>query len=436
MLVNYQTPTLFPAYDLKERELRNVSMLFRALELVPTLAGDLFGEIGVYVGKRPKARYLTEVTFEDFENERPDGFIEIKNWRALVEAKCDSNSLDADQVRRYIEIAKHHGLSAVITISNEMVARPDYHPCCKLSKSEERRLSLYHLSWQLIFTRLCLWAEREESLDSEQVELLADFRDFLKSKSSGLNRFDRMSGYWKPLLDDVKRLPTSERLLLSNENVRGVVRDWFFEERDISLKLSEQLKVPVQVLIPKKYRGGNKAEDRLEASVRELTQHLHLETILHIPNAAAGLQLRADLAKQQIEASMKLKATRNSHTTKGRVGWLKRMLKNVNEDCLDVTSVELRWVGKLDPLIFPLGEFLNWKKMPDVFPPSAVSSFEIRMISDNARLFQSPTGFIRELEHLALVFYLQIGENLKKWVPPPPKIDETLRQEADPVMDH
>ena len=112
------------------------------------------------------------------------------------------------------------------------------------------------------------------------------------------------------------------------------------------------------------------------------------------------------------------------------------MLKNVHEDCLDVTSVELRWVGKLDPLIFPLGEFLNWKKMPDVFPPSAVSSFEIRMISDNARLFQSPTGFIRELEHLALVFYLQIGENLKKWVPPPPKIDETLRQEADPVMDH
>ena len=58
MLVNCQTPTLFPAYDLKERELRNVSMLFRVLELVPTLAGDLFGEIGVYVGNGPRPDIL------------------------------------------------------------------------------------------------------------------------------------------------------------------------------------------------------------------------------------------------------------------------------------------------------------------------------------------------------------------------------------------
>lgn len=426
MLVNHKTPTLFPAYDLKERELRNVSMLFRVLELVPTLAGDLFGEIGVYVGKRPKARYLTEVTFEEFENERPDGFIEIKQWRALVEAKCDSNALNADQVSRYVKIARHHGLDAVITISNEMVARADHHPCYRLTKAEEKRLSLYHLSWQLIFTRLCLWAEREDEFDREQLELLTDFRNFLNSKASGLQRFDRMSGSWRQLLQDVKRLATSENLPSSNQNVRPVVRDWFLEERDLALKLSEQMKAPVKLFIPRKFMDGNRSEERLEAASRELIQNLHLETYLMIPNAADHLCLRANLAQRKIEASMKLKAKLDSPSTKGRVGWLKRMLQDIDDEYRDMTYVTFRWVGKTDPLIFSIREIFEWKRIPDYFPKSAVANFEVRMIYGESSSFQSPSKFILELEHLASLFYWQVGEKLKKWVPTPPKLDSVL----------
>lgn len=423
MLVNYQTPTLFPAYDLKERELRNVSMLFRVLELVPTLAGDLFGEIGVYVGKRPKARYLTEVTFEDFENERPDGFIEIKNWRALVKAKCDSNSLDADQVRRYVKIARHHGLDAVITISNEMVARADHHPCYRLTKAEGKRLALYHLSWQLIFTRLCLWAEREDEFDREQLELLTDFRNFLNSKASGLQRFDRMSVSWKVLLHDIRKLTASEKLTSSNKNVRPVVRDWFLEERDLALKLSEQLKVPVKLYVPRKFLDGNKSEERLEATARDLIQNLYLETHLVIPNAADALCLRADLAQRKIEASMNLRANQDIFSTKGRVGWLKKMLHNIADEYRDMTYVTFRWTGKTDPEVFSVYEIFEWKKLPDYFPKSAVTNFEVRMISGESNNFQSPSKFILELEHLASLFYWQVGEKLKKWVPTPPKLD-------------
>ena len=433
MLVNYQTPTLFPAYDLKERELRNVSMLFRVLELVPTLAGDLFGEIGVFVGKRPKARYLTEVIFEDFEQDRPDGFISIKNWTALIEAKCDSNALDADQVGRYVKIARHHGLNAVITISNEMVARADHHPCYKLTKSEERRLSLYHLSWQLIFTRLCLWAEREDEFDREQLELLTDFRNFLNSRASGLQRFDRMSGARRFLLQDIKRLATSENLPSSNQNVRPVVRDWFLEERDLALKLSEQMKTPVKLFIPKKFLDGNRSEERLEAASRELIQNLHLETYLIIPNAADHLCLRANLAQRKIEASMKLRAKQDSPSTKGRVGWLKRMLHDIDDQYRDMTYVTFRWAGKTDPLIFSIREIFEWKRIPDYFPKSAVANFEVRMISGESSSFQSPSKFIVDLEHLASLFYWQIGEKLKKWVPTPPKLDHIIdRKDGQP----
>lgn len=406
-------------------------MLFRVLELVPTLAGDLFGEIGVHVGKKPNAKYLTEVTFEEFDQERPDGFVSIRNWQAIVEAKCDSNVLAADQVGRYVEIAKHHKLNAVITISNEMVARPDHHPCYRLKKSEEKRLSLYHLSWQLIFTRLCLWAEREDAFDSEQLELLADFRNFLNSKSSGLQRFDRMSVSWKLLLQDIKRLATSENLPSSNKNVRPVVRDWFFEERDLALKLSEQLKVQVKLSIPRKFMSGNRSEERLEAACKALIQNLHLETHLIIPNAADNLCLRANLAQRKIEASMKLKAKQDSPSTKGRVGWLKRMLGDMDPEYLDMTYVTFRWAGKVEPLLFSIDEILKWKKIPSDFPKSPVMSFEIRMVSGESNSFQSPSKFILELERLASLYYWQVGEKLKEWVPSPPKLDHVIDRQDD-----
>ena len=430
ILVGHQKPSLFPAYDLREKELRNVSVLFRLFELVPTLARDIFGEIGVNVGKRVKAKYLTEVVFEDFECDRPDGYVAINNWQALIEAKCDANSLDKDQVNRYVSIAKHHKLDAVITISNEMVARPDHHPCYRLTKSEVKRLSLYHFSWQHIFTRLCLWAERDDEIDSEQQALLMDFRNFLSSKASGLRRFDQMGRSWKPLLRDIGRLATSETLPSKNQDVRSVVRDWFFEERDLALKLSEQLKVPVKLSIPRKYLGGNKSEERLHAVSKEMAQHLYLETKLIIPGAADNLCLRANLAHRKIEASMKLKAKQDSLTTKGRVGWLKNMLKNIEIEYRETTFVIFRWAGKRDPLIYSVDEIFQWKKVPADFPPSPVTNFEIRMITDNTSAFQSPSKFIGELEHLASVFYWQVGERLKKWVPNPPRLDQVIEPES------
>ena len=405
-------------------------MLFRVLELVPTLACDLFGEIGVHVGKRTKARYLTEVVFEDFEHDRPDGFIAIKNWKALIEAKCDSNNLCSDQVGRYVEVAKHHKLDAVITISNEMVARPTHHPCYKLSKSEERKLSLYHLSWQLIFTRICLWVEREEALDHEQLELLTDFRDFLKEKTSGLQRFDRMSPSWKLLLQDIRKLAKSERLPSTNQHIRPVVRDWFLEERDLALKLSEQLKAPIKLHIPRKFVDGNKSEERLESTAKELLQNLHLETHFIIPNAADVLCIRADLIQRKIEVSMKLRATQDSSSTRGRIGWLKRMLRDVDDDYLDMTLVTLRWSGKSGPEVFSVREIFQWRKMPAHFPSSPVASFEIRMQSGESNAFQSPSKFILEVEHLTSLYYWQVGERLKRWVPKPPKLDHVIEPHA------
>ena len=138
-----------------------------------------------------------------------------------------------------------------------------------------------------------------------------------------------------------------------------MVRDWFFGERDLALKLREQLKVPVKLSIPRKYLGGNKSEERLHAVSKEMAQHLYLETKLIIPGAADNLCLCANLAHRKIEASMKLKAKQDRLTTKGRVGWLKNMLKNIENEYRETTSVICRWAGKRAPLIYSVDDIFQ-----------------------------------------------------------------------------
>ena len=82
--------------------------------------------------------------------------------------------------------------------------------------------------------------------------------------------------------------------------------------------------MPVKLYVPCKFLDGNKSEERLEATARDLIQNLYLETHLVIPNAADALCLRADLAQRKIEASMNLRAKQDIFSTKGRVGWLKK----------------------------------------------------------------------------------------------------------------
>lgn len=425
MFVESHKPSLFPSFDLKERELRNVCVLFRIFELVPSFASDLFGEIGVRVSTKTKAEYLTEVVFEGFQGERPDGYIRIGSWQAIVEAKSDSKRLDTGQLAKYVEIARQKGFDAVLTISNEMVARPDHHPCYDTLKAKTRTVGLFHFSWQHIFTRICLWVESEGRLDPEQVVILKDFRDYLSAKKSGLNRFTQMSPSWRGLLEDVRKLSGSQSLSLSSENANAVLRDWFFEERYICLQLSEHLKAEVKLHVPRKYLGGTGSVLRFDDSMVDLTQHLTLQSRFIVPNAADSIHLKVDLGQKKIEVSMWLQAPKDIPTTKGRIGWLMRMLADVDQEFMSQILIHCSWRGKSGQHVFSLSEIKSWKGIiPRDLASVSITYFEIKMICDDAVGFRSPIKFVQKTELLVHSYYQQVGERLKKWVPKPPKHDE------------
>ena len=134
MLKQGERARLFPVLADTSREGRIASILLAILPSVPTLAQAVFGTVGVRVGKRTKIDSFTEIVLNnnsDIKN-RPDGLLVVSTakstWTALVEAKIGKAALDADQVTRYIEVAKANKIDAVLTISNQFVARADVSP--------------------------------------------------------------------------------------------------------------------------------------------------------------------------------------------------------------------------------------------------------------------------------------------------------------------
>ena len=55
---------------------------------------------------------------------------------------------EAEQVARYLDIAREHGMDAVLTVSNQLTSAPDQSPIA-LDRRKLRKVALRHLSWWL-----------------------------------------------------------------------------------------------------------------------------------------------------------------------------------------------------------------------------------------------------------------------------------------------
>ena len=83
----------------------------------------------------PAGRLSTfiEVPFEDGDKKlRPDGLIQVvsgqRTWTALVEVKTGRHDLIPGQIESYMDVARKRKFDALLTISNQVVAVPEYIP--------------------------------------------------------------------------------------------------------------------------------------------------------------------------------------------------------------------------------------------------------------------------------------------------------------------
>lgn len=430
---------LIPVVADTNREQRTASVILAAMRGVYEFRQAMLRSLGIRVGKRATLHAWTEVTLvnekkkkgKTSSDDRPDGLLMLdtgkKKWMAMIEAKVGNSEVGQQQLENYIKQAKQNKIDAVITITNQFVALPSHHPV-KIPKKLTRGINLYHWAWTYLLTQASLLLESNEIESEDQRFLLEEVVRHLRHPASGISRFDSMNREWKEVLGKVKSNATLSK---TSEEVENTVSAWHQEQRDLCLVLSRKLGRTVRLRLSKTHRTD--PQKRLKDDIEDLVTNKALTCSFEIPDAAADLNVTADLATRTIVSSMRLDAPQDRKSTTARVNWLRRQLKGVSPDGMYVKAIRS---GRAEDTQAKLEDVLA---DPDVLTTDSTDvvpkTFEIFYMVDLAGRFSGSKVFIDELEKAVPHFYEQAGQRLREWVPPPPKIKKekstTKSTEAD-----
>jgi hypothetical protein len=440
-LVRGERARLFPVLAETSKEGRTLSILLACLENVEEFGRAMLLDIGQRVGQRARIEAFTEVVLSRGATEsahRPDGLILVRSgssqWSALIEAKIGTSELYPEQVEAYLELAKQNGIDAIITISNQFTSLPAQHPL-PLSSNAKRKADVFHWSWMYVVTEATLLLNNEEIADSDQRVILSEMVRFLLHPSAGVKSFDQMPAAWTEVVNLVQ---AGGAISATADHAREVIGAWHQEVRDLSLVLTRQLGVDVQVKIPRA-----QAEDptvRQKADLVRLAEEKTMTIALSVPGAAASIDVCADLQRRSLLVSMRLRAPEDRQSTKARLNWLIRQLSRADANGI---HVRLHWPGRTSHTQHALATL---RENPDAAshdrPGSVAHSFEVVLAKDLGGRFAQRRNFISELEQTVPEFYERVGQHLRPWVAPAPKLKEekaepstvgpeTLRQEAE-----
>ena len=410
---------LFPVLADTSKEGRSTAILLSCLVHVREFGQSMLGSVSQKIGKLANLKAYTEVTFNE-KTQRPDGLIVLRvgrrEWRALLETKVGNTKLDQEQISDYMELAKEQNIDAVITISNQFTSRPDHHPI-KLPTKTRLKVEVYHWSWMYIITQADLLISNKSIEDEDQHFILTEMVRFLTHSSTGVKSFDRMPPAWT---DVVQKVADGAPLQARSEEIQDVVAAWHQEVRDISLMLSRQVNVKVEVKLSRSHVLD--PATRVKEDIAKLVKNHTLSAKLEVQNAAASIDLVADIKRRTISASMMLMAPSNRKTTASRLHWLLQQLQKSSETDI---HIKLHWPGRKAHTQHALKELrenskIAWESTKD----RHVVRFEICMIRQLTKRFGQRKNFIDELENLVSSFYETVGQRLRAYQSPAPRVRE------------
>jgi hypothetical protein len=421
-------------------EHRNTCVTCAMLMAVEEFAEALLGPVGAPTGKRSKVQVWVEPVFKADKSDskdRPDALIVVDNgrreWRALVEAKAKGVDLDAEQIERYLDIAKFQGVDAVITISNQFVATPMQSPC-NINRQKLKKVTLFHWSWSYLKTEAKIQLSKSAVADPDQAYMLDEFVRFLEHDSAGVSEFEEMGKEW---VETCKLFFSKSVLDKKSPLGPAVVSDWDELIRCTALLMSRELETNVTTVLSAKERKD--PNSRLDIIQGAFIGSGVLESRLEVPDAASPISVEADLTRRSVTVSMSIDAPRDKARAPATVNWLLRQLAKTEDGSLMVVA---KWPGRAADTY---AELSSIREDVDTLVGGRKGqlprTFEIKSVSDLGGKFTQRRNFVPALVECVTKFYEAVGQHIVQWQAPPPKpkralkADELEEESDDPEAD-
>ncbi len=410
-----------------EAEQRATSVLLAVLTVVRDLSAALFYRFGAPGARRADVEAFTEVSFDrDGKKDRPDGLLRVsygmKTWQALVEVKTKSDTLNADQINRYWDLAREAGYDAVVTISNEIAAEPGGHPTEGLKVRKNSPVKVFHLSWSEILTTAIRIREHTPVDDPEQAWILNELIRYLEHPASGVLSFDDMGPHWVAVRSGAKEKTLTAR----TEGIDDIVERWDQLVRFAALRLSSELGEDVRF-----HLTGKEKIDRAKLLKARLCDDGMLDATLRIPNTAGDLKIEADLRAGQLAASITVRAPEDIGVI-GRISWLVNQIRDASSDDLTVESYPK---NVKTPTTSSLGEVVENRKVllgDKKREPHRFRVIERVAMGLGRRSGRKSESFVESVLHLIDGFYESVVQEIEEWRPPTPRRKQ-LPEEAEKI---
>jgi hypothetical protein len=397
-----------------EQERRGVSALLAVINSVREFGRAIIAPLGAPAGS-PMA-YI-EVPFTSGEKKlRPDGVVQVRRgsalWTMLVEVKTGANELTVAQVESYLDVAREQGFNAVLTISNQLAGAPGEHPLA-VDKRKLRKVGLHHLSWSQIRTEALVEQGNKAVSDPDQAWILAEFIRYLEHPRSGAAEFEDMGASWVA----VREASRSGTLQPADKGTMDVIRRYEQLMSFAAMRLSRELGVDVR---PALSRGDMKDPDRrLQAAAAALAQTGILSGGLRVPNAAALIEVTADLRASRIRCSMTVDAPDTGRPTT-RLNWLLRQLRDSKGPIsIETTAIRQRGQGT----VRTLAQLRETPALAIDDPARELKAFTISLSANaGTKRGKARGSFVTSILETVEAFYADVVQHIKPWTPPPVKI--------------
>ena len=193
---------------------------------------------------------------------------------------------------------------------------------------------------------------------------------------------------------------------------------WHQETRDLSLILTRMTEARVTERLPRKHQGD--PAQRLKDEMTVLRESKRLQCSLDVPDAAAPLEVVADMTRRTVDVGMSLKAPADRKSTKARLNWLLRQIRAENVDDL---YIRMMWPGTSPDSQFTVAALReNPAICEDGKGQLTLHSFHVFTSKALGGKFAQQVNFITELESIVPTFYRNVGSLLSAWKPSAPKI--------------